>query len=165
VLARGRGGRTEARPFPLRLALRPEVADALGLPADARIFPRLRFPAKRLYPLHPTQVSGPLPVAAVLLGRRGAGDPEVRPLPRVRAFLELAAVLTLGRGLPQMAELLVRLDAVPALARIALSRLRLAWRLSREAPVLRLTLGMDARRNAEFLADWRPPAGPAGGDR
>jgi hypothetical protein len=150
-LLKSSGEGVEARAFPLRMALEAPVADSLGMAGDARVFRRLKFPPKRLYPIAPADVAGPAIVRTVLLGRTGADSPSIVPLHPLRGFVELAWNLTLGLGLPQMSEHLLRVDALPRLVRIAWSRFKLAWKLSRTARVLRLQVSRDARRNAEFL--------------
>lgn len=102
--------------FPLRVALLPQVAEKLGLlRSGMRIFKRRIFPEKILLPIPDSRVAGSARAQFLILSAQG----------RLRLIFEIV----LGWGVPQFAEYMIRLDNLPQLAGIALSRLSMALRL------------------------------------
>lgn len=128
-------------PFPLRLALRPDV-DTSGLAAgDLRPFRRLGYGTKTL--VEPSALraarGGATPARWLFVGAASEGAPQVEPLSAAGALAALAGPLVVGLGLAQMAEYMARADlALPA---IAASRARAAWALARTTRASRLRMG------------------------
>ena len=142
-------------PYPLRIALAAAAARGLGLPDDARVFSRLRFPPKLLYDWDPREIARPVPLRTILIGERvQRGGPSIEPTGRLTAYLALADSLVVGRGVAQMAEHVLRVGAVPGLGRVAWNRARVAWFAAQGARAYRFRLVADARRNHGVLADF-----------
>lgn len=138
-------------PFPMRMALRPQVARALGLELEnARRFVRRQFPEKLLFPIPKSKVAPPAPLGTILIGRKIEGNqPRLKRRGRLHAFFALMDSLAVGRGVPQMAEHMLRLDA--RLFRIFLSRVAESWRASRAPRIYAFEVVHDARANAREL--------------
>jgi hypothetical protein len=116
-------------PFPIRIALLPPVAEAIGLdPSVSRCFLRRIFAEKVLLPVPPDRVAA-------------AGKLDL--LITADSRIQLIWVFFWGLGVPQMAEYMLRLDNTARLMRIAISRLREAL----------LLLNGPARLNLELTAD------------
>jgi hypothetical protein len=132
-------------PFPLRFALEPAAAEGMG--REGRIFQRRRFPAKMLFALDAHRVGRASEPAFLLLGsRRRAAEARIRGASRFLAWAELTRSLVVGIGIAQMREHLLRLENLPVLARVFLSRLRAATRLAWTIPVFRLETSTDPER-------------------
>jgi hypothetical protein len=130
-----------ARPFPLRLALRPG-SDLRGLSAvNLRPFRRIGGEEKRLLDAATFGATpgAAAPVRWLLVGSPSQGAPRIEPLSRAAALAALTHSLVIGVGLPQMAEYMARADF--ALGAIAASRLRAACVLVARARLARLRLG------------------------
>lgn len=141
-------------PFPVRLALKPEVAAALGLPAQARLFRRRLFAEKALFPLRAVQVARPKRVSFVAFGERRVGaQPSFRTASRLLVFWGLVKYSVVGLGVAQMAEHMLRVENGPSLLGIAFSRLFTALRIVVRAKSYRFTLSEDARENARVLGN------------
>jgi hypothetical protein len=127
-------------PFPVRLALAPELARSVFPGAAGRIFPRRRFPAaKELFPLEASMIGKPArPAFLIVGGLKRAPRAAITPVPRRAALFELLVSLVIGYGVAQMKEHLLRLDNLPSLVRIAFSRLAAAVRLAATVPAYRL---------------------------
>jgi hypothetical protein len=139
-------------PFPLRLALRPHVADGLGV-GDGRRFKRKIFDDKILFPLPANRTADTEPVRAILIGRHGLCQfPQVRRASRLRVFAGLVHSLVFGLGVPQMREYMLR--PAPALIAIFISRLRQAAGLALHTPGFIFEVCADARMNAAALSDF-----------
>lgn len=139
-------------PFPLRKALRPEVARALGLSLEGgRAFRRKVFPEKWLFPFLDQEVASSLPVHTVLIGSRSSAEsaPRICSSSRWRVFWGLFETMVIGRGVPQMAEYMLRFN--PRLIAIFFSRLKEALRISSRARSYTFEVSPDARANAEAL--------------
>ena len=141
----------EIYPYPVRAALAPVVADALGITRASRDFKRLIFPTKRLYPWSPAQLATePRAVEKIFFGAR-AKTPRLEPLPRFAAAPELALSLVVGWGLAQMSEHMLRPLAAARLAKISASRACEAYRLGHQAELTRFRVGRDAHENLSEL--------------
>jgi hypothetical protein len=110
-------------PFPIRMALRPEVAQALGFdPSVARAFKRKIYPTKALFEISRESVAQATTLDRLFLAESGS-----RPFFRPSSWIEKTRFLftfVLGLGLPQMAEHMLRAGNLWGLATIAFSRLR-----------------------------------------
>lgn len=138
-------------PFPVRFALRPEVAQGLGLTGAARVFKRKVFPAKSLFPVAHGRVAEAAPVDVLLSGVTGARAPRIEACSKAAAFECLLKYMVVGIGVAQMREHMLRVAAAPALAMIAASRLREAWTVTRAARTAVFHVGPDARENTRLL--------------
>ncbi|MGZ6371573.1 MAG: hypothetical protein ACXWPM_12525, partial [Bdellovibrionota bacterium] len=95
-------------PFPVRLALLPEVARALELNPEARLFRRKIYAAKQLFPIARSQTAASAPVSFVLIGVPGI-SPSVASVSKWRIFRALFLNAVVGLGLAQMSEHFLRL--------------------------------------------------------
>ena len=142
----------QLHPYPIRAALAPEVAFALGIRGSSREFKRLSFPTKRLFPWEPDWIARePRRVAKLLVGVRSSEEAAVEPLSRAGAVPGLAAYCVVGWGLSQMAEHMLRPRAAARLVAIACSRAREACRLGAGVELARFRVGRDARANLAAL--------------
>lgn len=141
-------------PFPIRIALRPEVSAALGLDLTARRFARRIFPEKLLYPITSDQVAEPARCDFVVVGRLGADTPRIVTTASSLALAELLRSMTVGIGVPQMAEHMLRIDNSVGLLRIASSRSKEAVSLAWKADSFRFDVTRDARSNSQVLAEF-----------
>jgi len=138
------------QPYPLRLALAPNVAKGLGL-KEGPLFQRRLYGAKQLLRF-PTPVAQAGPVDFLLVGLRTEGDVSILKANRFRLVGFLAWRFVIGSGVAQMSEWMLRPRAVPRLIRIAISRSRALFDLLLSTPnVYIFRLGTDARINAQFL--------------
>jgi hypothetical protein len=139
-------------PFPLRLALRPQVAEGLQL-TGGRLFKRKIFDDKILFPLPANQTAPAARIQAILIGRLNlSGIPKVRRASRLRVFAGLMHSLVVGIGVPQMREFMLR--PAPALLAIFFSRLRQAAGLALHTPGFIFEVCGDARLNAKTLSEF-----------
>ncbi|MGZ3688364.1 MAG: hypothetical protein ACXVBW_08700, partial [Bdellovibrionota bacterium] len=138
-------------PFPVRLALLPEVARALELNPEARLFRRKIYAAKQLFPIARSQTAASAPVSFVLIGVPGI-SPSVASVSKWRIFRALFLNAVVGLGLAQMSEHFLRLPGALRVLRIAWSRLSMTMTLCQGARRYGvLTLGRDPRANALAL--------------
>ncbi|MDR3607735.1 MAG: hypothetical protein P4M08_10185 [Oligoflexia bacterium] len=99
-------------PFPVRIALFPDVARKLGLEVSTtRRFPRRIYPEKILFPIPQSRVAPAAPLGRLFY-------------PAGTSFFAVRFVFNVvfGLGTPQMAQYMLRIDNFPRLARIAFSR-------------------------------------------
>jgi hypothetical protein len=162
ILYRGR-----AHPFPVRMALRPEHAAIYRTGEEGRPFRRRIFAEKMLFPIPRGRVAGPAHLGAILLGRPAAGQPRIVRASRWAVFRVLFVEMVIGSGLAQMAEHMLRANAVHRLALIAGSRLREAIRLAWAVPGYRFDMVSDSDWNSRVLRSHLESAdgastGPAG---
>lgn len=129
--------------FPLRIALFPQVAKAIGLdPSKGRSFQRRFAQEKLLYPLPSESVAAPASPTLLLSAGKIPGM-----LFRMRFLWEF----TLGLGTPQMAEHMLRADNLLDLARIALSRLSAGISLLVSVPCRSMPLSPDPLENKAWI--------------
>lgn len=140
-------------PFPVRGALRPEVAQALGV-EGVRVFRRKLFPEKLLIPFDLSRVGKPARVDWVLVGVGGAASVRRSFFSKFAAFLVLFDSCVIGRGLAQMAEYLLRVDSLWKLPKTALQRLFSVILLLSRARTGWILISDDARQNARALSDF-----------
>jgi hypothetical protein len=133
-------------PFPVRMALKPELAEFFGL-EGGRLFRRKKFPEKLLFPLPETKIARPAPLRWILVGRVGATQPVIRPSSAVRGLSALTEAMVVGMGNAQMAEFMLRSGMFSNLSRIGLSRLKAAVLASLHARVFLFDLAADPRAN------------------
>ena len=148
-----RGGKIY--PFPIRMGLRPSVADALVPARPGRLFSRMAFPSKRLFKIDREKVAVPSELTFVALGSFG---PEPKKIlagfcSQLRLRLEFVGSMVLGHGTQQMSEFMLSVDSFPRLVRIALSRLREAVRISFSCEFKGLQVSSNAFENAKFLGE------------
>jgi hypothetical protein len=141
-------------PFPVRVALRPDTARALGLKtSSARFFRRKMFPEKALFPIARSTVAAEGPVDVLFLEKRGRKNAprvfETGCFERLRFLISFV----MGLGLAQMAEHMVRSDNVWGLARIALSRLKTGVGLLNSSRTLGWVSSPDAYENSRALEE------------
>ncbi|MBI5630187.1 MAG: hypothetical protein HY921_04810 [Elusimicrobia bacterium] len=146
------------RAFPLRLGFQPS-ADLSGLPArHVRQLTRRRYGVKKLVDLtyFRDKVRSDLPLSWLLIGRRGAAAPLLRPASWPMAIRALAVHLVLGHGVAQMAEYMLRPSpyGLSNLTGIALSRLKTARRILGQVRSYEFQLGNNPRRNLEALGEF-----------
>ncbi|MEQ1875987.1 MAG: hypothetical protein ABL958_05030 [Bdellovibrionia bacterium] len=138
-------------PFPLRFAVKPEVATLLGLKhAAQRIFRRKDFPNKVLFPVAPRRVADPMRVETILLGRDGE-RPAFEEAGKMKTVDGLFRNMVVGLGLAQMREFMIRRGNAGSLFKIATSRLHEAIEVSRHSRAFTFTVGPDPRPNFEAL--------------
>lgn len=135
---------TVAFPFPTRLALRPEVADAIGAQySEHDLFRRKKFPTKVLFEISPGQIAQAGPVDLVFLASAFRNS---------RFSVIWSAVL--GLGLAQMAEWLLRLDSLPWLVQTVWSRFAAILNLLSTAKmVVDLPKSNDANQTAALIVE------------
>jgi hypothetical protein len=113
-------------PFPTRIGILPEISEALSVDhAQARRFKRKIFKAKILVSIPNANVAAIVPVDFVLS--------------KSRSFfgkIKFAWSILWGLGTPQMAEYMLRGEALLGLFWIALSRLREAWIVLRKSETI-----------------------------
>lgn len=115
-------------PFPIRMALHPQVAQSLGIDLSAaREFKRKVYPKKALIEIDRNSVAPPSDLDHFFLGVSGE-TALARPM-SLREKLGFLVSFVMGLGLPQMAEHMLRANNVFGLARIAFSRLKTAFQL------------------------------------
>lgn len=146
---------TKLYPYPVRMALHPSVARALGLPESARVFKRRIFAEKALYSLEGSQVAAPAKIDFVACGSlaRAQKQPELRRSNAATAFYAMVKHMVIGIGVAQMAEHMLRAGSLPRLGKIALLRALTAWRVSLAADCFEFRVGPDARENARLLRE------------
>jgi hypothetical protein len=146
-------------PYPLRFALKPDVARALKMEAG-RVFERKLFDAKELFPFPADRKASPAPVRHILIGGRsqvssGAGGrARIVKISRTRALPSLIDGMVVGRGVPQMAEFMLRTTALASLSMIAASRLKEAIRCIAASHVYKFETVADAFENARVLSEF-----------
>lgn len=141
--------------FPLRPAIAPAVAEALGF-SGGRIYERKLFGAKLLYPFPEKSLATSGPIDLLLIGVRSNGQqPAIHRRRRWQVIPQLFSSLVIGFGLAQMAEWMLR---TPALARLIVIALRRVWTmmllLARAESVYEFHLGPDARANFACLVSF-----------
>lgn len=141
----------QLHPFPIRMALKPNVAHALNIPTErARLFRRKIFPEKLLFSFQGHEVAQSRPLDFILVGQKISGDmPRIQRQSRISAFWSLFKTMTIGLGVPQMAEHMLRRNA--RIPQIFVSRLREAVVSARRSEVYRFQVVADARKNAQVL--------------
>lgn len=107
--------------FPIRMALAPNVAQALSAGAG-EIFRRYRYQPKVLLEIPRERVAKAGSVDVLLLAGRKKSVPEIRSSPRISGLPTLFLGIVVGLGLAQMAEWMLRGNALPRLVRIAFKR-------------------------------------------
>lgn len=144
-------------PFPIRMALFPEVSEKLGLPSG-RAFVRQNFPTKLLYPISSDQVPQPAKADVILIGLKGKAGLEnhskFKKVSRRSAFFHLFKAVVVGDGIAQMAEHMLRLRNLPALVLIAVSRLRALISLVSTTPAHTFKVETDPVANYQSLIDF-----------
>jgi hypothetical protein len=149
----------EIHPFPLRLAVAPSVAAALGF-GEGELFIRQSFGAKVLHPFPARRLAESGPVDVIMIGRPGARAPRIVPRSRLTVSVDLFGAVVVGLGLAQMSEWMLRLSALPRLISIACRRfLTMAKLLADARQVYEFQLCSDARRNSECLEQFLREAG------
>jgi hypothetical protein len=139
-------------PFPVRMALRPEVASFLNLPENARVFKRRRYAEKILYPIPTEKVAKSSRLSFIIVGGTfNRENPAIRPCSKPRVFMTLMSSMVLGLGVAQISELMLRADFVLPLIRIAFSRLFAALRISLSSQCFVFELSRDPNANADAL--------------
>jgi len=140
-------------PFPLRLALAPAVAQALGFAPGDR-FQRARYSPKWLYPFPAASIGRPGHADLVFAVGKAGENPRVRRTNRLTLACRLLPSLVAGLGLAQMAEWMLRVNALPRLIKIAFGRAAAVIRLLRHTKeVYIFSPGPDAATNVRFLND------------
>jgi hypothetical protein len=146
-------------PFPVRIALIPEVARLLSIPGPGRHFERKLFGTKQVHPIPHERIAAPARATFVLIGKISPqGQPRFRKATRAEVLTRLLKEMVVGIGLAQMAEQMIRVPGVLGLGRIAFSRLRTALRLTFASRSVRelwiFEVGPDPVANAEALARY-----------
>jgi hypothetical protein len=141
-------------PFPIRMALRPQVAQGLNLDTKgARILLRKKFPEKILFPIPLEKIPQSEKVNALLVGVRAKGTPKIVRSSFWLGVRELLKSLVVGLGTPQMAEHMLRLSNVLVIPRIAASRSIELLRLQ-SCPTFKFSVTPDAFENAVVLKEF-----------
>jgi hypothetical protein len=144
-------------PFPLRLALKPHIASALGLEKSERVFARRRYGVKSLFPIPVNRVAKAKPLNLILIGRkmgRERSHPGIRRCSRLRGLIGLWESMVVGLGVAQISEHMLRFDSVFDLLGIAFSRLGTAVLLIRNCDIYLFEYDSDANRNADALVSF-----------
>jgi hypothetical protein len=141
-------------PFPVRIAIRPEVARILapGLPEE-RIFQRKLFAPKALFEVNAENVATAATLKSLMIGRRSS-TARIFRVSRWRACLPLFFSMVVGLGIAQMAEHVLRPTNLTGILGIGISRLKEAWQILRLRPVYIFEVSPDARENARVLKDF-----------
>lgn len=139
-------------PFPLRMALRPHIAEVLGLPQAERRFKRRGYGEKSLYAFAPDKVAKPSPIDFVMIGKI-ASTPAIERASTARVMSGLIDAMVVGRGVAQMAEHMLRPSNTLSLLAIGASRLQTAARLVRKSSGYVFEVSADARLNALKLRE------------
>jgi hypothetical protein len=141
--------------YPVRMAIHPEVAQALGLPRSDRVFKRRLYPAKALYPIPVERVAEKAGISFVVVGGEpSATVPGIRRCSKIKVFIYLLESMVVGAGIAQIAEHMIRLDSVFSLIRIAFSRLFTSFRVTLQSRCYVFDLSRDAKKNSAILADF-----------
>lgn len=137
--------------FPLRWAFRPEADLGAVGGQYIRPFQRKHYGPKRLVDVafFRSRIRSNVPLRWLIVGERRPDGPRFAPISKARAFAALAEGMVLGSGVAQMAEYMLRIDAV--LPRILMKRSRAALSVLGQARLLRFFAGPDAARNAAAL--------------
>jgi hypothetical protein len=136
------------------LALAPPVAEALAVD-HGRPFERQGLGEKWLFPFPSDRLAVHGPVNALWVGRVSQSGPRVQRITRTRAARELFCSLVVGVGLAQMAEWMLRLQAIPQLFAIANRRFFTMLRLLLAVEAIYLfDLSPDAFANAAAVREW-----------
>jgi hypothetical protein len=131
-------------PFPIRIALRPEIAKALGF-VGLRSFERILFEKKQLLEIPNSRVA-----RAMDLNRIFFQSPSL-----FYAKFMLVWNIVLGSGTPQMAEHMLRLPNVPRLMAIAVRRLVVAVGLIRSCNNTNFRWNADPRKLLNALSETK----------
>jgi hypothetical protein len=136
-------------PFPVRGALLPEVAQALGVSSSpARLFRRKHYAAKQLHAFDPARIAEPARPAVILVGTKR----RFRSLSSaVAAFAVLMDCCVIGRGLAQMTEYMLRGDSLAVLPALACKRFIACLSVLRTARTGWMEISDDARQNSDVL--------------
>jgi hypothetical protein len=146
--------------FPVRGALRPEVARALGIGSEGpgeRIFRRKLFPEKLLYRFDPARVAEPARPDWILVGfKNGMKGGAIRRslFAKLAAFAVLLDSCVVGRGLAQMSEYMVRGDSIWKLPKIAFLRFFAVFFLIFRSRCAWIHISDDAHQNTKVLSDF-----------
>jgi hypothetical protein len=150
-----RGRSATVLPFPTRISIAPDAAAALGLGAG-EIYVQRNWRSKTLFPFPTGGTAVETAAHFILRGElQPSGGPEIVRAGRWRLGPGLSADLVVGLGLAQMAEWMLRGNALPRLAWIAFRRLAAAgillWR-AKQFYIFKMS--KDARANAVCLELW-----------
>ncbi len=145
-------------PFPLRVSMVPRVAQALGVEIkDKHIFKRKIYPEKILIPWNDSEVDSPRRLDGILVGKfidPINGKPQISPAGQTLGLRGLVHSMVVGIGVAQMAEHMLRLNALGGLSRIGASRAKEAVISSLNSKSFSFLLGRDARENASVLEEF-----------
>lgn len=147
-------GQGKVWPFPIRGALRPEVAQALGLPTSGRRFSRKLFPEKLLFSFPREKVAEPGALDFILVGRRKALPAiyaDDSAVTKTAAFSALFQSGVVGLGLAQMSEYMIRADSLWKLPQIGMQRLSAFASLVKTTRTGFFDVCDDAHQNARTL--------------
>ncbi len=144
-------------PFPMRIGVRPGTV-LPDVPASMRLdIERMEFGPKTLIDMQAfeSQLSGPVPIGAILIGKRfTAGASRMVPLPRRAAIQPLISDAVVGLGLYQGVEFVLQSSPLELLGKggLALSRLRTSLAIARRAEVHRFEMGPGIEQTGDVLA-------------
>ncbi|NLO92295.1 MAG: hypothetical protein GX410_09950 [Elusimicrobia bacterium] len=139
--------------FPARAAINEDNRETAALFGAARTMRRRKYGVKLLLSLDKLPPPAPGKAHRILILKKGASA-RIVPASKMRVFAALLKYQVLGIGLPQVAELLLPLDAksLAELISITLSRVKTAWRLSRHASGFVFLTGAASDEAAKALA-------------
>jgi hypothetical protein len=148
------GARGDIIAYPQRIAIR-EASTAFD-PRHVRKFRRQKYGEKLVISTaaFADRIVAQAPAAwLVTMSRRGAKDPELKPISRMRMVWPLIRWLVIGHETPQVWELFVRLSPreVAVRIRILASRLRAASTLLASAKTFAFALSPDSAANAALI--------------
>ncbi len=142
-------------PFPIRIALRPNISEALFLDLkQCRMFRRTVFPEKLLFPVDLSRIASTSPVGFLLVGVLGASAARMETSGSIWKIPQVVLSMVMGLGLCQMAEHMLRVDNVIRIIRIAFSRLREGiWLVTRSERIV-FAVSSNAFENTSVLEDF-----------
>lgn len=138
-------------PFPLRIALKNDSCEKLKLTSE-RKFSRKFFESKNLFSFESHSISPAMETQIVFLGSQGRNF-SLKPADIIDR-LQFYWLASLGLGLPQMREFMIRGENLLWLPRLFLRRLFLSLKLLHSTPFWTLSLEKNSSRNFEKLMYW-----------
>jgi hypothetical protein len=145
-------------PFPVRIALRPQVATALGVQTqNYRHVKRRLYPEKVVIPIPPDRVADSCPLSVYIIGcvdQRDSSGPHFTKAETHVAAASLLKSMVIGHGVAQMAEHMLRPLQTLTLAQILKSRMLTAMNVIRSCDFYKFHIGSHAGQNTEALLNF-----------
>jgi hypothetical protein len=142
-------------PYPTRLALRPQLAAALGADVkNCRLFKRKIYPEKFLIDFPAERVAAPAPCEWFLIGQKTTGRPQIFSATKRETFSALMRSCVVGLGLAQMAEYVIRFPSLLTLAAVAVSRFQESMKILKTTPAFIFEMSENPYDNFRVLCEF-----------